>query len=341
MLIPACTACPTNLPGAHRLLGQLCLVRKDYQQGIVHIEKAELADDPVLQLTLAQVYALLNRRSDAEKAAKAARRSFESLTESAPDRPEHRLGWAKTEMFLLNHERAAAILEAGVSQVHTPADTKRFHLALADVYIGRYDRVSKSNPDHLAKRLELLQQAIRVAPNSTAALAVQGDDNSDAVRAAQVELKRVLAAGNAPAVVHFLLGTAALGTENQDLAIRHLEQAFEQGPEGFAAANNLAWALAHAEAPDLERAERLIKAAFQRAPNHPEIRETRGVIYAKMGKTKEAIVDLEFALRAFPDRKSLHTALAELYENLGDNELAQQHRAMGKSIAPNSDSPSN
>jgi Tfp pilus assembly protein PilF len=65
------------------------------------------------------------------------------------------------------------------------------------------------------------------------------------------------------------------------------------------------------------------------------------VIYAKMGKTKEAIIDLEFALRVFPDRKSLHQTLAELYEALGDSELARQHRAMGMSKDSGASHPRN
>ena len=50
------------------------------------------------------------------------------------------------------------------------------------------------------------------------------------------------------------------------------------------------------------------------------------MIYHKLGKHKEAIVDLEFALRAFPKRARLHAHLASLYDQIGDPDLAAEHR---------------
>lgn len=324
-----------NHAEVHQMLGELCAARKDFQQAALHFEMAAVAKDPSVLLGLARIYVLLGRRSDAQTAAKRASQRFQTLSEASPDRPELRLGWAQTEVFLLNYERAAHILAEGVDKADSKEDGNRFQQALATVFVAWYDRVSLSEPDSLARRLELLQQAMRFGPNDPSVLSrlasftVQGDQDSEEARAAQSELKQVLASGAAPAVVHFILGTAGLGTDRQDQAIRHLELAFEQVPQAFAAANNLAWALAHADEPNLERAEQLIEAAVKLAPQHPEIRETRGVIHAKLGRTKEAIVDLEFALRAFPSRKLIHTSLASLYDELGDAELAQQHRELG------------
>jgi predicted Zn-dependent protease len=124
------------------------------------------------------------------------------------------------------------------------------------------------------------------------------------------------------------VGTAEVFRGNAEQGIRHLELAFAGLPEMPAVANNLAWALAHAEQPDLVRAEQLADAAIRAEPRNAEFRETRGIILAKLGKTKQAITDLESALSVFPKRQRIHQELAQLYQQLGDAELAAYHQAL-------------
>lgn len=96
--------------------------------------------------------------------------------------------------------------------------------------------------------------------------------------------------------------------------------------------NNLRWAIAHAEPPDLDRALNLANAAHQAAPNHPDVLETRGQILAKLGRWKEAITDLDKALPAMPNRARVHDTLAPAYENLGVKELADEHRRRARAF---------
>ena len=69
-------------------------------------------------------------------------------------------------------------------------------------------------------------------------------------------------------------------------------------------------------------------AAAKALPQHPEIRETRGIILARLGRWSEALVDLEIALAAFPDRAHIHDSLADAYEHLGDPDMAARHREL-------------
>ena len=62
--------------------------------------------------------------------------------------------------------------------------------------------------------------------------------------------------------------------------------------------------------------------AVQQSPNDPSFRDTRGRVFMKMGRWKDALADLEAALAAKPDDVDLHKELAEVYDHLGDADMA-------------------
>jgi Flp pilus assembly protein TadD len=91
--------------------------------------------------------------------------------------------------------------------------------------------------------------------------------------------------------------------------------------------NNLAWMLAHQTDPDLPQALQLAEAA-RRLSDRPEIADTIGTILARMGRTREAVRELEVALRGLPEHAEINSKLADLYEKLGDQALAEIHRKL-------------
>ena len=95
-----------------------------------------------------------------------------------------------------------------------------------------------------------------------------------------------------------------------DEARLHWEQALRLEPEMGVVANNLAWVLAHDEPPDLTRALELAERAVQSKPSDSRFRGTRGVVLMKLGRSSEAITDLEAELAGNPNRSSTHLALA-------------------------------
>jgi tetratricopeptide (TPR) repeat protein len=318
-----------NLVDADRMLADIYGAEKNPKEAAVHLERVSQADPSVL-LKLAQLYDSLNRKPQAERTARRALKHFQTLTEDEPANLAHRWEWAASEAFLLQYATAANILAPGL-QIANEAETVRYRAGLAEVFVLWYDQLSKTAPAELSSRLELLQQALQFGPNDTrvlSRLAVFTAQGNDETGAARTELKRILAAGRAPGIVHLILGTAALGTEDEAEGLRHLELAMEGLPQTPAAINNLAWALANGEKPDMDRASQLIEVAVNLAPQYAEIRETRGQIRARQGKTKEAIADLEFALGKLPGRQDIHRTLATLYTELGDPELAEQHRLL-------------
>jgi tetratricopeptide (TPR) repeat protein len=319
---------------ANRMLTSLYASRKQFDKAASYLGK--VADkDPAALLTLARLQVMADHKAVATRTAEGARDHFEEKSTAEPANPVYRLQWAEAELFLVNFQRAAEIALIGLQQANADNHTQ-WKNALTTIFLTWYDATTKSEADNLSKRLELLQQALGFGPTNPQVLsrlaefAVQDNEQSTV---AMTELKQILAAGRAPGIVHFILGTAALGSDEEQQGLHHLELAFAQLPQMPAAANNLAWALANGAEPNLDSAAQLINAAIKLSPQHPEIRETRGQILAKQGKTKEAIVDLEFVLRSQPQRTSIHTTLATLYDELGDAELADRHREMAEQAA--------
>jgi predicted Zn-dependent protease len=101
-----------------------------------------------------------------------------------------------------------------------------------------------------------------------------------------------------------------------------------------AVANNLAWILANGPDPDLPRALETINAVIERWPGELRFRGTRGQILARMQRWKEALADLELALKVYPDSAQLHRALAETYEHLDAPGMAVEHRQRAAAPIP-------
>ena len=78
---------------------------------------------------------------------------------------------------------------------------------------------------------------------------------------------------------------------------------------------------------DHSRALRLVDRALVTFPNNPEILETRGAVYVKLGRYADAVADLQQCLGKSGDVRDVHRYLAEAYRGLGNTELARRHQA--------------
>jgi predicted Zn-dependent protease len=152
---------------------------------------------------------------------------------------------------------------------------------------------------------------------------------------ARSTLRSLLAVGNNPAMIHFVLGADAWEREHIDEARMHWEQAHQLNPRLPEVANNLAWLYAmRTNPPDLPRALRMINLVLEGFPTQARFKGTRGHILAKMERWKEALPDLEASLTVYPDDPNLHQVLATAYERLGDPEMAKEHRRRAEAKKP-------
>jgi tetratricopeptide (TPR) repeat protein len=312
-----------NNEEAASLLGVVLWSRGDAQSALPFLEQTAQRS-PEWQLPLAVLYESRGDSAAARNAAKRAAAHFRKAAEADPRAVEARVSWARSEALMKNFPEAVRILQAGLRR----EDPQPFHQALVGVYLAWTVLTPAETPEGLATRLELLNQALIHGPNHPqvltllADLSVQDGVGTDTSRAA---LQEALASGTAPATVHLVLGTQALQQGDLERAQTHLELACERAPDMPIVLNNLAWVLAHREPPELDRAGQLALAA-KKLSDDPEISDTLGTILARQGKYRAAITELETVLRAFPKRPKVHRQLAELYDKLGNAELAEAYR---------------
>jgi tetratricopeptide (TPR) repeat protein len=139
-------------------------------------------------------------------------------------------------------------------------------------------------------------------------------------------LKELLVAGYEPAMVHLCLGIERSFHGDEAEALNHLEISYRLDPNNYVIPNNLAWQLAFTPGGDLNRALNLCELALKQAPDSPQVIETRGQIFVKMKRWKEAIADLEFALSRNPEEVQTKEALIEAYEALEMMDIADRYK---------------
>ena len=126
--------------------------------------------------------------------------------------------------------------------------------------------------------------------------------------------------------VEITLGVQAFKVQEFKLARGHFERVVAMDASNAGAANNLAWLLTETEPVDLNRGLEIANRAVELAPDRPEYRDTRGQILTKLKRWQEAALDLEYAVNGLTETAQTHQSLANVYEQLGNRELAAAHR---------------
>ncbi len=312
-------------------LTQLYLLQGETAKAIELLEDL-IAARPGLQLDLARLYDQAGRKADARRAAAKAAEFFQARTKAEPNQPLNHLGWAAALMLQERYQEAVAVLTAALALPNQ--DPKPIEQSLAAVYLAWMSSSTVQDKPNAAQQLEFLERILQHDAENAQALVMldklaSGTDEAS-IGAADL-LKKILARGAAPAVIHLVLGTRAMAAGDLDTSLMHLEQAQQRNPKIPEVMNNLAWALAHKPEPDLPRALQLAETA-QKLSKHPEIYDTLGTILAKLGRNREAVTQFEEALRVLPPRAEIHRKLGDLYDKLGDADLAKEHRQLAEQL---------
>lgn len=218
----------------------------------------------------------------------------------------------------------------------------RVLVASADFLIKEGGGLAK-NFDAVVQQLD---QALALAPNDQAALALL----VIVVNSPEIEtdtaislLQEKLVDSQAPAMVHFLLGSKYAQKSAFDQALFHFERARKNSPQTAAILNNMAWVLSNMPLQEgeteedgekrLEQALNLINQAIKGDPERITYYDTRGQIRVKLGMFKEALDDLERAIPTMSDKSAkFHEALAACYDEAGQSDLARVHREKAEEI---------
>ncbi len=313
---------------ASRLLGEMYALTGRPGQAVPFLRRAygDSPDRTALVLAL---------RQSGQFGAAAAEANFcvdwlEAKLEASPADLNARVSLAQCRCVLMEHAVAARLIDAGLVPSLAPASATLLHQRRVEIYVDWLEMIDRDPNAPTAQRLDVLEQALRAEPDDSRLLTrliAFADPQSNGRARARRLLQEQLAAGRNPGLVQYIAGLYAWQEKDLQSARTHFELAHQASPAAPEIANNLAWVLASADPPDLERALKLANGAVERIPGLPSFCSTRGTIYIKLKRWNEAIIDFETALNGNPsDPNALHAALAEAYENVGDKTLAEAHR---------------
>lgn len=311
------------------LLSQYLVEIGAIKEAIAQMESV-VGDNCELQLVCAVLHFQSGSEDIAAQWAAKAQAGYKKIVLADPTNVEVRLKLAKTLLLQGEPDEIPVLLSEGYKITRD----ERLLTAGAESLVAwaiRLERSEKPSVANLIRRLRLLSKAAELAPKNSLVLEtlmntiIQCADNQDV----EVARLRDLIVKNLDADrMHFVQGTIALLRGDLKQADGHLELAKASSANVPGVLNNLAVVMYQKDNPDLERALGLVNAALKSMPNQPQMRETRGQIYLRMKQYKEAIFDLEFALAAKEPPKPIHKSLAEAYEALGMQDVANSHLEM-------------
>lgn len=316
---------------AHLMLGELY-----FQSGKMKLAQNHLTQviqrSPEHRLMLAKTHGLLGQKEQAKQWAAQAVDYYSDRIERNSDDVEAHLALSDAYFFQEEFPKAASILQRATQ---ANPDSKALRYGLARVYVQWSDSLQGMTEEIRQAKFELLSAALLANPDEMLVfdrlISHLATDEALSAEGREMLLQNI-AEGRGVAMSHLILGTLSdPGTKESQM---HLEMAYEELPTAPVVINNLAWALAQQETPDLQRAYDLIDGVIQRSGKQvaPQFLDTRGLILVKKGRWKDAIRDLELALPSHRTEAATHLALAEAYEQIGSPELALRHRKMAEKL---------
>jgi tetratricopeptide (TPR) repeat protein len=267
-------------------------------------------------------------RAYAERAAK---HFADKVAKSGADDPRMRMGWAEALVMLQNYEMALSVLETGAKE----SSAQVYGPAIAGV-CAAWLQSPQEAPRDVAGRLKLVQQGLQFDPRNELLLKelvkLTHQSGKEAETAREAVTKLLSEGGKDTASLHFFLGLDAWERGDKEKAREHMDLAYETDRLVPTVANNMAMVLISTDKPDCERALSLVEPIIAKFPDNPNFRDTRGLIYLKLGRYREAIADFEFALPKLQSKAGAHAALAEAYQKLGLKDLAEEHRRRAQEL---------
>jgi tetratricopeptide (TPR) repeat protein len=301
---------------------------------------------PQWRLVLAQWYANQGKRDQAMAQTERAVKLFRERLEESLDDHNARLPLIEALLFLGDFAGARDVCQQGMALVPGTELGHRYRLILGRILLAMYDAKAadekKSTPE---ERFRLLEQVIAINPNDINMLQRLVGFTRQTGSAAEKARKHfddlINAPGPGAAIAHTMLGMDFWQQGDQKSARYHWEKAHNlsqsqgAGSTWALVTNNLAWLIAIAKPPDLDRALGMIESVLAKDQN-PKYHGTRGHILAKMGRHKEAIEDLEKAKVAYPPNSPelymLYVQLGESYAQIGLPGESERYKRLAEEL---------
>ncbi|MCA9158482.1 MAG: hypothetical protein KDA72_09155 [Planctomycetales bacterium] len=328
-------------PALRSLYSQLLESQGDVSQAMAVLERGSGGDsDLEANLAIARLAAKHGQQGRFERAAGEIKQEVQARVDAETVTS---LDWAVLANVLLYEQKPAEARQAAQSGLKKdPANTQLRRL-LSESFRIEYSLSIQHADGQTKLKLGLLDAALKADPTNPsvgteiARLLSFGQDATPELKNA---LEQQLAAGQATAITHILLANRQLLAGEYKAAQPHLELALRQAPDNPITMNNLALVLSRTE-QEPKRAEQLAMAAVASEPRNADFHDSLGEIRARNGDSIGAIECYETAIGLNPNARSTRKKLADLYRELGMNEMAEvQERELQKSATkPPADPP--
>jgi tetratricopeptide (TPR) repeat protein len=281
---------------------------------------------PTFYITISKLYKQGGQNAEAANALKKAETAFRKTFKKDALEHQNRIAFASVLALLKKYDEAEDLLQQGVRV----KPDKLIKHALSDFYAMRYDLARRTQADPQIQ-MDYLTQAIEFDPDYSGVysrmiqLFTEVRESPEQAKKIRSLFEEIVTGDQPTALAHFALSNILWIVDERDQAKFHLEQAYLLNNDFVIIINNLAWILAQEESPDLERALVLAETAVGRVPESPRFRDTLGTVLVKLGRHKDAISELQLALRGVPDTAPVHEKLAFCYKSIGLNDLAKMH----------------
>ncbi|MEZ6149202.1 MAG: hypothetical protein R3C09_03700 [Pirellulaceae bacterium] len=328
-------------PALRSMYSQLLESQGDVSQAMAVLERGSEGDsDLEANLAIARLAAKHGQQGRFERAAEEVKKEVQARVDAETVTS---LDWAILANVLLYEQKTAEARQAAQSGLQKDPENTRLRRLLSESFRIEYSLSVQRVDGQTKLKLGLLDAALKADPTNPSV----GTEIARLLslgQAATPELKNALeqqlAAGQATAITHILLANRHLLLGDLKAALPHLELALRQAPNNPITMNNLALVLSRTE-QEPERAVQLAMAAIASEPRNADFHDSLGEIRARNGDSIGAIECYETAIGLAPDARSTRKKLADLYRELGMNEMAEvQERELQKSATkPPADPP--
>ncbi len=222
--------------------------------------------------------------------------------------------------------------ENSLSSIYGRASLQAYNVLMSDNPDGVNSQSNLSSPEVIGLLKNSLDSPVTAMSAVERLARLSFSSHPQAAQAEQL-VNQLRAQGDPEGKILLLMGTHALQSRQYGRAITFLEQANNHARQKDAQIlNNLAVALVRSEPSQPGRALEIINIALLEYPDNPDILSTRGEIYIALKKWQEALADLERALPFRRESKIVHESLSVVYNELGNQPLAEEHRKAAESI---------
>jgi tetratricopeptide (TPR) repeat protein len=337
---------PSN-PTAHELLGSLYCQSARWDKAIYHLRRAVEGGGipgeagnagsqkpearPAAALPLALAYKAAGQPAEAAAWASRAGAYFQAQTEATNNRAlaiSARLNWANTLVLQQRYSAAIAVLEKGWQQFGQPM----FRRDQAEIFAFQAAQTARQEPLDFSLRLNFVREGLLADPGHEAltvhllALTLFNPEAALVLAAVQ-EWEPAVKASAFSQLCHGLLEWR-LG--HQAEAMRAFVAMSTPRTPMVAVVNNLAYLLRNGGPAELECGLALSRMLVAQNANDPHLRDTCGLILARLKRYGEAMNDLEYALLMLPHNVETRETLRDVYAALGLTARAEKLLAIPK-----------